>query len=219
MSFRQSSLSCAFLFLFCGWPILGLAQDDDDFRPGLIAEYRSGETRIERVDADVAFAWENASPDQRLPAAPFEATWRGFVLIRLEAKHRLHAFVQGEVSIELDGQRVLHGSAKQPQWISGDEFVPGFGERPLVVTFRKTEKTAQLKLFWSSDVFNLEPLPPELLFHDASSFNPNANGVGANVKPTPKRDSTPAHADGVAVKQNDEALALIELGGASSPSR
>ena len=141
-------------------------EDAEEFRPGLVAEYRVGERAVTRIDPDVAFAWDEAAPDSRLSAERFEATWRGLVLIRLEAKHRLHAFVQGEITVELDGRRVLHGSAKQPQWISGDEFVPGFAERPLVVTFRKTEKTAQLKLFWSSDAFGLEPLPPELLFHE-----------------------------------------------------
>lgn len=141
-------------------------EDDEEFRPGLVAEYRVGERAVTRIDPDVAFAWDKAAPDARLSAERFEATWRGLVLIRLEAKHRLHAFVQGDVTVELDGRRVLHGSAKQPQWISGDEFVPGFAERPLVVTFRKTEPAAQLKLFWSSDAFGLEPIPAELLFHD-----------------------------------------------------
>ncbi len=187
-------------------------EDDEEFRPGLVAEYRVGERAVTRIDPDVAFAWDEAAPDARLSAERFEATWRGWVLIRLEAKHRLHAFVHGEVTVELDGRRVLHGSAKRPQWISGDEFVPGFAERPLVVTFRKTEPAAQLKLFWSSDSFGLEPLPPELLFHDDTSFNPNANGVGANAKPTPTPDTARAHAVGVAVKQGDETLALIELG-------
>ena len=141
-------------------------EDDEEFRPGLVAEYRVGERAVTRIDPDVAFAWDEAAPDARLSAERFEATWRGFLLVRQEAKHRLHAFVHGDVTVELDGRRVLHGSAKQPQWISGDEFVPGFAERPLVVTFRKTEKAAQLKLFWSSDTLSLEPLPPELLFHD-----------------------------------------------------
>src|SRR5437867_12885952 len=93
--------------------------DDEEFRPGLVAEYRVGERAVTRIDPDVAFAWAEAAPDARLPAERFEATWRGLVLIRLEAKHRLHAFVQGDVTVELDGRRVLHGSAKQPQWISG----------------------------------------------------------------------------------------------------
>jgi len=141
-------------------------EDDEEFRPGLVAEYRAGERVATRIDPDVAFAWDEAAPDARVSAERFEATWRGFLLVRQEAQHRLHAFVQGDVSVELDGRRVLRGSAKQPQWISGDQFASAFGERPLVVTFRKTEKTAQLKLFWSSDMFGLEPLPPELLFHE-----------------------------------------------------
>lgn len=165
MHSRWFCLSCV-IATFCFGTVMAADEDDEEFRPGLVAEYRVGERAVTRIDPDVAFAWDEAAPDARLSAERFEGTWRGFVLIRLEAKHRLHAFVQGEVTVELDGRRVLHGSAKQPQWISGDEFVPGFAERPLVVTFRKTEPAAQLKLFWSSDAFGLEPLPPELLFHE-----------------------------------------------------
>ena len=170
-------------------------EDDEEFRPGLVAEYRAGERVVTRIDPDVALAWDEAAPDSRLSAERFEATWRGLVLIRLEAKHRLHAFVQGEVTVELDGRRVLHGSAKQPQWISGDEFSPGFGERPLVVTFCKTEKTAQLKLFWSSDAFNLEPLPPELLFHDPSrlGLRPDLGSVNGDASRTQGRDGVPTY--------------------------
>ena len=176
-------------------------EDDEEFRPGLVAEYRVGERSVTRIDPDVAFAWDEAAPDSRLSAERFEATWRGLVLIRLEAKHRLHAFVQGEVTVELDGRRVLHGSAKQPQWISGDEFVPGFAERPLVVTFRKTEPAAQLKLFWSSDAFGLEPLPPELLFYDPSrlGLRPDPAANQKNPDEAQGRDGVPTYA-------------LIELG-------
>ncbi len=171
-------------------------EDDEEFRPGLVAEYRAGERAVTRIDPDVAFAWDEAAPDARLSAERFEATWRGLVLIRLEAKHRLHAFVQGEVTVELDGRRVLHGSAKQPQWISGDEFVPGFAERPLVVTFRKTEPAAQLKLFWSSDAFGLEPLPPELLFHDDSrlGLRPDPAAERKNADQAQGRDGVPTYA-------------------------
>ncbi len=199
--------------LTCGSSLFAapLDEDDEEFRPGLVAEYRAGERVVTRVDPDVAFAWDEAAPDARVSAERFEATWRGFLLVRQEAKHRLHAFVQGDVAVDLDGHRVLHGSAKQPQWISGEEFVPGFAERPLVVTFRKTEPNAQLKLFWSSDSFGLEPLPQELLFHDGTSFNPNANGVGANGKNAIDKP-TRAHADGVAVKHFADDLALIERG-------
>ena len=103
-------------------------EDDEEFRPGLVAEYRAGDRAVTRIDPDVAFAWDEAAPDVRVSAERFEGTWRGFLLVRQEAKHRLHAFVQGDVTVELDGRRVLHGSAKQPQWISGDEFLPGFAE-------------------------------------------------------------------------------------------
>lgn len=193
----RSSLSALFVCQFLAGFTLAAPpeEDDEEFRPGLVAEYRAGERAVTRIDPDVAFAWDEAAPDARVSAERFEGTWRGFLLVRQEAKHRLHAFVQGEVSVELDGKRVLHGSAKQPQWISGDEFVPGFAERPLVVTFRKTEKTAQLKLFWSSDAFALEPLPPELLFHEPSRLGLRPDPATRENDPdrTQGRDGVPTY--------------------------
>ena len=33
-------------------------EDDEEFRPGLVAEYRVGERAVTRIDPDVAFAWD-----------------------------------------------------------------------------------------------------------------------------------------------------------------
>lgn len=74
--------------------------------------------------------------------------------------------MQGDVTVKLQGQSVLEGSAEQPQWIIGDEFEPSAGELPLLVTFRKTQPTAQLKLAWSSAAFDRTPVPEEALLRD-----------------------------------------------------
>lgn len=135
-------------------------------RPGLVAEYRSGDKSVVRIDSEIAFAWNDEPPDAELTAEPFEAKWRGFLQVKEAAKLRLHAEVQGDVTVELKGKSVLKGSTEQATSISGDEFSADATELPLTITFRKTQPAAHLKLFWSSDKFDREPLPKEFLLRD-----------------------------------------------------
>ena len=143
-------------------------QDDEDELPsGLLAEYSTLGHTVRRVDPDIAFVWNQAAPDERLAAAPFNAKWSGSILLRGEGKTRFHAFVQGKVEVRIDNKVVVCGEADKPAWLSGGEFDFGFGEKPFAVTFTRTGSAAQLKLYWSSNEFPLEPLPYHILFHEA----------------------------------------------------
>ena len=145
-----------------------VAQDDEDELPsGLLAEYSTLGHTVRRVDPDIAFVWNQAAPDERLAAAPFNAKWSGSILLRGEGKTRFHAFVQGKVEVRIDNKVVVCGEADKPAWLSGGEFDFGFGEKPFAVTFTRTGSAAQLKLYWSSNEFPLEPLPYHILFHEA----------------------------------------------------
>ncbi len=145
------------------------AQDDEDELPsGLLAEYSTPSHAVRRVDPDIAFVWNQYAPDERLAAGPFSAKWSGRILLRGEGKTRWHAFVQGKVEVRIDDKIIVRGEANKPGWVSGDEFDFGFGEKPLAVTFTRTGEAAQLKLFWSSNDFPLEPLPYHILFHEAA---------------------------------------------------
>ncbi|MGH7201810.1 MAG: c-type cytochrome, partial [Planctomycetaceae bacterium] len=148
-------------------PVAAFAQsEEDDFPPGLLAKYTAGGKTIERIDPDVAFDWQDAAPDERLPRGPFSAEWTSLLLIRQDVDYTFHAFVQGEATVTIDGQTVLRGKSDEAGWISGTPIKLGFGEKDLAVTFKKTEDRAALKLFWSSDAFYREPLPYYLLFRD-----------------------------------------------------
>jgi len=159
----------------CLWSLIALlmsspsfAQDDDDELPsGLLAEYSTKDHTVRRVDPDVAFVWDKAAPDDRLRPEPFTAQWNGRILLRGEGKTRWHAFVRGRVEVRIDNKVVVRGETGKPAWVSGDEFDLGFGEKPFAVTFARTGDAAQLKLFWSSNEFPLEPLPYHVLFHES----------------------------------------------------
>lgn len=145
-------------------------RDDDDanLQPGLIARYSAAKSSIERIDADVQFVWSTASPDARLPTGPFRAVWTGQLLVRSPGKHRLHAHVQGQVTIRISGKEVLRGESAGADWRSSEFIDLEFGPHPLEVKFDRSSETvpARLKLSWSSESFPLEPIPAQVLFHE-----------------------------------------------------
>lgn len=147
-----------------------IAQDDDDEQPpGLLARYQVNQAVVERVDPDIAFQWDTAAPDERLPSGKFTAQWSGTLLLRSADKYRFHAYLQGQVRLQINGQTVLEGAADTPRWISGDEAPLSFGDQPFELTFVKTASRAQLKLYWSSGDFPLEPVPYHALFQTKPS--------------------------------------------------
>jgi len=139
---------------------------DEDFAFGLLATYRGGGRSLQRVDPDIAFAWAAAAPDPRLPPGPFTTEWRGQLLLRQRAEHTFAAYVQGRVTVEVNGQTVLDAERDTPGWVAGNPRMLDFGETPLRVRFQKTQPEARLSMFWSSSVFPIEPLPSQLLLHE-----------------------------------------------------
>ena len=147
---------------------IGFAQVDEsnDLPAGLLGTYQASGKSIERVDSGVSFVWKDAAPDARLASGKFSAEWRGVLLVQAPGEYRLHAFVAGNVGVQLDGKPVLKGDSEAAKWISGDEFSPELGLRELSVRFEKTSDAAEVHLYWSSDTFPLEPLPAHLLFRE-----------------------------------------------------
>ena len=120
-------------------PISAPAQEDDDpfdFKSGLVARYESADGQTaERLDEQISFAWGKSSPDARLPRGPFTAVWTGRLLTVPRGEYRLHAFLEGKVSIDFAGKPVLAGSATEPQWLTAEAVELVFGFQPLEVRF------------------------------------------------------------------------------------
>lgn len=146
------------------------AQDEDDEQPpGLLARYEVNDVVVERVDPDIAFQWGNAAPDDRLPGGKFKAKWSGTLLLRSADKYRFHAYLQGRVRLLVNGQTVLETESDAPGWVSGVETSLTFGDQPFELAFDQTADRAQLKLYWSSGEFPLEPVPYHSLFQTKPS--------------------------------------------------
>jgi len=134
------------------------------FPSGLHAKYTAGEKTIHRIDPDLSFAWGKHAPDQRLPAGPVTAEWTGRLLVKKTAAYTFHAYVAGEVTVEIDGQRLLSGNSTSPKWVSGQPVELSAGFRHLRVRYHSGNSFKRAQVFWSAERFPLEPLPPRLLF-------------------------------------------------------
>jgi mono/diheme cytochrome c family protein len=146
-------------------------EDDDDFIPGLVARYTVGTNSVDRIDRDVQFDWGAHSPDARLPAGSFSATWTGKLLIRAEGKHAFHLYLNGEATIKLNGKTVVSGRRDTPGWIAGELIEVETSEPKIEIAYRRTGEQALVRLFWSSELFPTEPIPPQLFFRDAPHRN------------------------------------------------
>jgi len=157
------------LAMGAAFPAAAFGQNDDDeaLSPGLLARFTAQGRTVECIDPDVAFTWDDDAPIPRLAAGPFEAAWRGQLLVQQEGQYSFHAFVAGEVAVSIGGRPVARGALDEPGWITGPPVSLDFGEKALEVTYRKTGKAARVQIFWSSDRFPLEPVPAHLLFLEA----------------------------------------------------
>ena len=162
MLFRQ----CAFVLLCFGLLRCAVAQlDDEDFPPGLLASYSAGDRTIDRIDRTISFEWD-AAPDTRLEPGPFNTQWSGQLLVKEPGTYRIHVFLRGGCAVSVDGTEIVSGQQDEPGWLKSRQVTFDFGERALRVDFHAQSLPAQIKLFWSSDHFGLEPIPGNLLFRE-----------------------------------------------------
>ena len=108
------------LGLFCPLSLFAQAkiEEDEDFPPGMLAQYSAGGKTIQRVDSGISLVWGTAAPDQRIPAGPFEAQWKSLLLNRENNEYRFHVFLDGAVTLTVDGKNILDGKTDRPGWWS-----------------------------------------------------------------------------------------------------
>jgi mono/diheme cytochrome c family protein len=141
--------------------------DEEITRPGLTGTFSDSSTIVQHVDDRVAFDWTDSAPDSRL-SGDYQAKWTGNLLVRQPGKHTFHVMVSGRVTIAVAGELALQAEGEN-LFHSAEPIELTAGDHPLEISFRKTPDTdARLQLFWSSPEFTLEPLPADVLTHEAT---------------------------------------------------
>ena len=109
--------------------VLSLASLPAATETGLALELTSGgksDTRRDRLAALHVPAGQ--PPSVFLPAGPFKARWEGVLVSDLRMEVRFHATLVGQVSVTVNGQKVLEGAEGKPVTLNK-------GDNPLVVDY------------------------------------------------------------------------------------
>ncbi|MCY2967663.1 MAG: c-type cytochrome, partial [Planctomycetota bacterium] len=157
---------CLFAVWAVGHSTVCLAEDS---ATGLRARLTSGKQTVDRIDPQIQFSWNDASPDERLTAERFSAVWTGTFLTPAPGEYRFHFFVQGEVRLTIDGKPVTGGELAEPGWLAGETVSLDGRDVPIEVKFVKTASRAVVRMFWAGPGFSIEPVPQRLLECDGDS--------------------------------------------------
>lgn len=149
------------------------AQDDDDdednpFRPGVVATYKQQRGGLTRVETAPSLDWRAVPADIRLEPGNVEITWQGRLLTQGADEYRLYVYAAGDVKVDLAGKTVINGWSDAPQWFSSDVLKLEHDYHPLLVKYIGTGDEKRLRLFWSSALFALEPIPARQLYHETA---------------------------------------------------
>lgn len=145
--------------------------EEDDYPPGLLATYQAGGKRIQRIDPDIAFNWGTSAPLPQLSGKHFSADWKSLILVKQPGKYQISAYLDGEIKVVIDGKTVLEGKRETPGWIVGKKYDQNFGEFELQISYKKISPKARVQLFWSSNLFGLEPIQANLLYREEGNLN------------------------------------------------
>src|SRR6266849_4099263 len=111
LPWRCSWLIVLGLWLIAGATLYGRAQegaDDEPFLTGLVASFQDAKgNTASRIDHQLAFHWDGASPDPRLAEGEFRATWQGHLFVRTRGDYRFFLFGSGEVELKVAGRAVV----------------------------------------------------------------------------------------------------------------
>jgi hypothetical protein len=151
-----------------------------DLRPGLVAHYRSladKDAVLYRIDTKPAFSLGHSSPHPRIPPGPFEVAWTGLLHVTDAGPVTFDAHVCGEVTMEIDGVRVLQGRGeRETAHVNSREPLnrpPGLYR--LRIRYRALANLpARLQIGWQGPGFSREPLPAWHLQHPAADLTPEA---------------------------------------------
>ena len=99
------------------------------------------------------------SPTPFLPAGAFTAVWEGQISVELRAEFAFHAVANGALKIEANGAVALETGDTKGERASGKPVRLSKGANNLKITYTSpADGAANVRVFWSSDDFAVEPI-------------------------------------------------------------
>jgi hypothetical protein len=146
------------------------APKEKEYTAGLIGLYHKGrgfnELKLILTDYDVNFEFADQSPDAILGEDRFSIRWMGYVRIDRAGTYKFHTLSDDGVRLWIAGRPVVNNWGDHAAtWNSGDIYLKE-GYHPIRLDFYENGGVATIKLYWSSERFGREIVPPAHLYHD-----------------------------------------------------
>jgi cytochrome c551/c552 len=157
-----------------GVHVEALPEQADKMEAGLTLTFSSADQPDAPVDATTSrlpalYVTEGGQPSPFLKPGAYRATFTGTILIRARATYTFSAQGRGGAKLTIGDQVVLDTTGDDMSKTSGAPTQIKRGKLPFTLTYTSPEQgDAVLRLFWSSEDFSPEPVPPAILSHNVS---------------------------------------------------
>ena len=108
------------------------------------------------------------SMDSRVASGPYQVRWSGYLRSEGRGEYQFACYVQGQVTLKIDGDVVIDDVRQQPAWSLSEplQLQPGLHE--VACEWSSQQQPGQLGMFWKGPRFDWERLPANHLLHDTS---------------------------------------------------
>lgn len=139
-------------------------------KPGLYGQYYnnitlSGTPALTRTDANINFAWRQASPGQGVNADLFSVRWSGRLSAAFSETYTIYSYSDDGIRIWIDGKLVIDSWIKQSgQERTGTVELIAGKLHELKVEYYENQGDARAVVMWESKSQGRSVIPPEALY-------------------------------------------------------
>ena len=148
----------------------GTAKEEPRYVGGLLGLYYQGrrfdELKLVMTDYEVDFDFANGSPDRLIIEDNYSIRWVGYLKIDREANYTFRTLSDDGVRLWVGGRPVISNWGDHAATYNSGKVRLKEGYHPLRLDFYENGGVAAIKLYWSSDRFSMEIIPPANLYHD-----------------------------------------------------
>ena len=152
------------------------AVDDDDEEPspwatGLLLTQKSIVSPQPALVVPRLFASNVAASKVAVNAAEqTELVWSGRLETEASGEYRIALKFRGEVTLELNGKRVLEAQSRELKWVESEPISLNYDFHSLRLFLKQGEaRSAGVTAFWAGPRFRYEPIPAKRLWHQADA--------------------------------------------------
>ncbi len=172
----------------CELEIPDIPHPPQPFIQGLLGEYydtlepvKDSYKRMVRIDEDIAFSWQDGSPDLSIDGETFSVRWTGSIEVPEDGAYSFYTLSDDGVQLWIDGRSVINRwedisleftESSPLQLQAGKKY-------PFKLEYQENRYNATIFLFWQSEATGFEMVPQSAFWTEQPAFLGYVNQVKA----------------------------------------